>query len=69
MVKCTEEEGPHCAVCVRLCVCACVKEKGQRDKEDCMEKVVPGPSPEWLILFKRVKEGRVLEGEGTAGMK
>lgn len=34
-----------------------------------MEKVVPGPCPKQLILFKRMKEGRVLEVEGTASVK
>ena len=58
-----------CCVSAFVCVCVCKRGGAEREKEDCMEKVVPGPSPEWLILFKRMKEGRVLEGEGTAGAK
>lgn len=30
---------------------------------------MPGPCPKQLILFKRMKEGRVLEVEGTASAK
>ena len=48
MVKCTEEEGPHCAVWVHLCVCACVKEEGQRERKRtawrrwCLDQVLNG---------------------------
>lgn len=55
------EEGPHSLLCV------CVRE---RDEEDCTEKVVPGPRAERLLrVYKRMKEGRVSEVEGTAGAK
>lgn len=58
-------------VCAFVYVCMCAKEKGaeREEKEGCMEKVVPGPRPKQLILFKRMKEGRVLEVEGTANVK
>lgn len=61
-----------CSVYVHLCMCVCVqKRRGQREKEKegCMENVVPGPCPKQLILFKRMKEGRVLEVEATASVK
>lgn len=55
-------------VCAFVCVYVC-KREGGRGRKGCTEKVVPGPCPKQLILFKRMKAGRVLEVEGTASAK